>query len=52
MIRSIGMDQSIRNDVAAIQAWPFVPKGMVVAGYEFDIKTGKLREVVPAKEAK
>jgi len=30
MIGSIGMDQSIRDDVAAIQAWPFLPKGMVL----------------------
>lgn len=43
---SIGMDQSIKDDVAKLKAWKFLPKGAAVAGYVIDIKTGQLRNVV------
>ena len=40
---SIGLDQSVRDDVALMRKWPFLPAGAHVVGYVFDIVTGSLR---------
>lgn len=46
MARSLGLDESIRQDVAAIKAWPFLPTQAKVVGYAFEVETGRVREVV------
>lgn len=43
---SIGIDESVRRDVAKIQAWPFLPEGVPVLGYVFETENGGLRKVV------
>ena len=39
------LDQSIRDDVAAIRASPFLLKDVPVTGFAYDVKTGRLRQV-------
>jgi carbonic anhydrase len=43
---SIGLDESVRRDVAEIKNAPFFRKDLLVVGYALDIDTGLLREVV------
>ena len=43
---SIGLEQSIRDDVALLKEWPFLPDGATVAGYAFDIQLGTLEQIV------
>lgn len=45
-IYSIGIDESIRRDVADIKKAPFLRKDMLVLGYALDLDTGLVREVV------
>lgn len=50
---SIGIEQSIHDDVAAAKKWldgfAFLPRDTPVGGYVFDIKTGLLKELVAPK---
>jgi carbonic anhydrase len=43
--------QAVIDDVARIKAHPLVPKRIVVHGYIYDVKTGKLNEVEGARAA-
>lgn len=43
---SLGLEESIRQDVATIKAWPFLPTQTKVVGYAFEVETGRVREVV------
>jgi carbonic anhydrase len=46
------LEQSVRDDVAAILASPFVDESIAVAGYIYDVHTGAVTEVVaPATAA-
>jgi len=40
------LDQSVRDDVATIRANPFIPDGVEVRGFVYDVHTGRVREVV------
>ena len=40
-------EQSVREDVDAIRNSPFLPEGIPVAGYIYDVSNGRLQEVVP-----
>jgi carbonic anhydrase len=40
------LDEDVRQSVARIKASPFVPKKDSVRGFVYDVRTGKLREVV------
>ena len=42
------LDESVRDDVRRIRDNPFIPVDVEVSGWVYDVKTGKLREVVPA----
>ncbi len=42
------LDESVREDVRHIRENPFIPPDVEVSGWVYDVKTGKLREVVPA----
>jgi carbonic anhydrase len=42
------LDQSVRDDVRRIRDNPFIPPDVEVSGWIYDVKTGQLREVVPA----
>lgn len=42
------LDQSVRDDVETIRALDSLPDGVEVSGYVYDVRTGRLREVVPA----
>ncbi len=42
--------QSVRDDVARIREHPLVPANIAIYGYIFDVKSGKLLEVVEATE--
>jgi carbonic anhydrase len=44
-------EQSVVEDVARIRAHPLVPAGIPVYGYIYDVKTGRLNEVVGATAA-
>ncbi|KAB8234325.1 beta-class carbonic anhydrase [Aspergillus alliaceus] len=48
--QSIGLDESIREDVEAIRQWPFLPVEAQVVGYAYELETGSLRKVVPGKD--
>ncbi|MGZ3600235.1 MAG: beta-class carbonic anhydrase [Ktedonobacterales bacterium] len=39
------LTQSVRDDVAAIQASPLIPEGISVYGFVYDVRTGKLAQV-------
>ena len=39
------LDESVRQDVAAIRDSPFIPDEIAVHGYVYDVRTGRLREV-------
>ena len=41
------LDESVRDDVRRIRDNPFIPADVEVSGWVYDVKTGKLREVVP-----
>ena len=40
------LDQSVRDDVAAISASPLVPDEVAVSGFVYEVRTGRLRRVV------
>ena len=40
------LEQSVRDDVAAIRESPLLLKGVPVTGFVYDVKTGRLRQVV------
>jgi carbonic anhydrase len=39
------LDESVRQDVAAIRSSQFLPKGIPVSGFVYDVRTGRLRQV-------
>jgi carbonic anhydrase len=39
------LDQSVREDVEAIQASPLIPDDIAVSGFVYDVHTGRLRPV-------
>lgn len=39
------LEQSVRDDVAAVKGHPAVPKDIPVVGFVYDVKTGKLARV-------
>jgi carbonic anhydrase len=39
------LDQSVRDDVQRITASPFIPGGIPVRGFVYDVQTGRLAEV-------
>lgn len=39
------LEQSVRDDVAAIKASPLIPKNVEVSGYVYDVKSGRLLPV-------
>jgi carbonic anhydrase len=39
------LDENVREQVARIKAHPWLPRGIPVRGFVYDVKTGKLREV-------
>jgi carbonic anhydrase len=39
------LDQSVRDDVAAIQASPLIPKDIPVSGFVYDVHDGRLHPV-------
>jgi carbonic anhydrase len=42
------LDQSVREDVDVIRAERGLPDGVSVSGHVYDVRTGSIREVVPA----
>jgi carbonic anhydrase len=42
------LEQSVRDDVAALRASPLIPKDIPINGAIYDVKTGELRSVVSA----
>jgi carbonic anhydrase len=43
------LDQDVRQNIARINASPFIPHKESVRGFVYDVTTGHLREVSPAK---
>ena len=39
----------MREDVEKIRSSPFIPEGITVSGYLYEVETGRLRTVVPAE---
>jgi carbonic anhydrase len=39
------LEQSVRDDVAAIRDSPLIPDDVAVSGFIYDVKTGRIREV-------
>jgi hypothetical protein len=44
------VDESVREDVVLLKAWPFLAKDTKVLGYNLDVKTGLLTEVKEEKD--
>ena len=42
------LDESVRRDVDTIRSHRLIPDDIAVSGYVFDVRTGRLREVVGA----
>jgi carbonic anhydrase len=42
------LEESVREDVRRIQDSPFIADSIAVSGYIYDVRTGRLQEVVPA----
>lgn len=42
------LEQSVRDDVARIRDNPFIPEGIPVRGFIYDVRTGQLTEVADA----
>jgi carbonic anhydrase len=42
------LEQSVRDDVATIRSSPLIPADVSVTGYVYDVRTGRLAEVVSA----
>ena len=42
------LEQSVRDDVATLRQSPLIPKDIPIAGAIYDVRSGKLREVVRA----
>ena len=42
------LDQSVRDDVEKIRSTASLPDGVEVSGFVYDVRSGRLREVVPA----
>ena len=40
------LDEDVRQSIARVKASPFVPHREEVRGFVYDVKTGRLREVV------
>jgi carbonic anhydrase len=40
------VEQSVREDVEAIRGDPFIPAGIDISGFVYDVKTGRLERVV------
>lgn len=36
------LEQSVRDDIATIKAFPFIPKSISVSGFVYDVRSGKL----------
>jgi carbonic anhydrase len=39
------LEQSVRDDVAAIKASPFIDEDIPVRGFVYDVKSGRLTEI-------
>jgi carbonic anhydrase len=46
--RSPTPEESLRQDVARLRDLKTLPESVTVAGLVYDVRTGELREVVPA----
>jgi len=42
---SIGLEQSIKDDVERIKAWEFLEKDTNVLGFAYETETGRVRPV-------
>jgi carbonic anhydrase len=42
------VEQSVRDDVEELRASPLIPKDILISGAVYDVRTGKLTEVVRA----
>jgi carbonic anhydrase len=40
------LDESVREDVATLRSSPLVPRDIAVRGFVYDVRSGRLREVV------
>jgi carbonic anhydrase len=43
------LDQSVRDDVDRVRSLSQIPADATVSGHVYDVRTGTLREVVPAE---
>lgn len=44
-------DESLRRDVQRVCSSPYLPVGVVVGGFRYDVSTGRITTVVPAEPA-
>jgi len=40
------LEQSVRDDIALIRACPYIPDDIPIAGFVYDVRTGRLHRVV------
>lgn len=45
------LEESVREDVRRIQESPFIPEGIPVRGFIYDVRTGRLQQVAEAAAA-
>ena len=44
------VDESVRQDVARIRSSPLLPRDIPVSGYTYDVRTGRLQQVVASDQ--
>ncbi len=45
------VEKNVRRQVSRVRSHPWIPKQIPVRGFVYDVRTGRLREVEPAKQA-
>ncbi len=46
------LEENVRRQIEKVQAHPWIPKQIPVRGFIYDVKTGKLNEVLASQEQK
>jgi carbonic anhydrase len=44
-------EENVRQQVQKIKSHPWLPKGIPVRGFVYDVKTGRLKEILEARAA-
>lgn len=45
------LEENVRRQIQKLRSHPWIPKSILIRGFVFDVKTGRLREVSPQRAA-